>query len=303
MPCSRLSGELSLTPNNQIAGSKFMNKHPHFPSRQPAIWFTMLGLALVSLCSVPTICSASTIVSSSDSKSPVSAMKSGAPLSKNESDPGDDYANVATIADPLEPVNRGTFWVNHQIYHYLFHPVCKTYKTVLPRPVRTGIFNVFDNLEFPVRFVNDLLQLKVKRAGLETEKFVVNSTAGVAGIMKVSSKIPYLADVPKTDTCTTFAKWKIPQGPYVVWPILGPKSLRDTVGWAGDVALDPVSWIGYGLIGGATGAWTIAVSAPDTARNVNDKLDTYETLTRTSLDRYLAIRSAYCQNRKKIESN
>jgi len=261
------------------------------------------SLALLVLCSSPAICSSQTNLDSKAGKSVVKPLNAGQSDSANGNDLTDDYANVATISDPLEPLNRGTFWVNHQIYHYLLHPLCKVYKTVMPTPVRNGIFNVFDNLEFPIRFVNDLLQFKPQRAGLETEKFVVNSTAGVAGIVKVSNKIPYLADLPKTDTCATFAKWRIPQGPYIIWPLLGPKSLRDTFGWAGDVALDPVSWVGYGVFGGATGAWTIAVSAPDTTRNVNDKLDTYETVTHNSLDRYLAIRSAYCQNRKKIESN
>lgn len=218
-------------------------------------------------------------------------------------DPGDDYGKpTTTIPDPIQPVNRGTFWFNHQLYHYVFIPLNKAYKSLFPQPVRTGISNVFLNAEYPTRFVNDLLQWKPGRAGLETEKFLINTTVGVGGIFKVSDKISWLADVPQTDTSATLAKWGIPPGCYVVWPVLGPKSLRDTVGFAGDIALDPVTWLTYGAVGGAAGAASVAVSAPETTTKTSDKLDTYETLTRTSIDRYSAVRSAYEQNRKKVES-
>lgn len=214
----------------------------------------------------------------------------------------DDYKNSTSIADPIQPVNRGVFWFNHQLYHYAFHPLCKAYKAVLPSPVRTGIYNVFDNLEYPVRFVNDILQWQPKRAGLETEKFLLNSTVGVAGIFKPSSKYSSLRDIPKTDTGITLAKWGIPEGCYIVWPVLGPKSVRDTVGFAGDLALYPVAWVTYGAVGGLTGATTLALSGPDAARTTSDKLDTYENLTHNSIDRYTAVRSAYEQNRKNAVS-
>jgi phospholipid-binding lipoprotein MlaA len=218
-----------------------------------------------------------------------------------EDDDLDGYREAAHIADPIEPVNRGFFWFNHQLYHYAFHPLSRAYKTVFPSPVRTGIYNVFDNLEFPIRFVNDLLQLQPKRAGLETEKFVINSTAGVGGIFRPANKVPWLKDVPKTDTGVTLAKWGVPHGCYVVWPVLGPKSLRDSVGFVGDLALYPVTWVTYGAVGGLSGATTLAVSGPDAARTTSDKIDTYDTLTRNSIDRYLSVRSAYEQNRKKAE--
>ncbi len=219
----------------------------------------------------------------------------------DEDDDLDDYRQTNLIADPIEPVNRGIFWFNHQLYHYAFHPLGRAYKTVFPSPVRTGIYNVFDNLEFPIRFVNDLLQWQPKRAGLETEKFVINSTAGVGGIFRPSNKVPWLKDVPKTDTGVTLAKWGVPHGCYIVWPVLGPKSLRDSAGFVGDLAMYPVTWVTYGAVGGLSGATTLAVSGPDAARTTSDKIDTYDTLTRTSIDRYLSVRSAYEQNRKKAE--
>jgi len=226
-------------------------------------------------------------------------VKSDGKSVKSPQDDFGEYSDVATISDPLEPLNRVTFWVNHQLYRYILKPVSKTYDTVLPKPVRTGVYNVFDNLEFPIRFVNDTLQLKFKRAGLETEKFLVNSVAGVGGIMRVSDRIPSLNDVPAADTGQTFAKWGIDQGIYIVLPAIGPRSLRDTFGLVGDYALYPVTWITFGAFGGLSGASTFAVSSPDTARTLHGKMSTYDSLTRDTLDRYLAVRTAYIQNRKK----
>lgn len=214
----------------------------------------------------------------------------------------DEYSDVALIADPIEPVNRGTFWVNHQFYRYILKPVSRTYDTILPKPVRKGVYNVFDNLEYPVRFVNDLLQLKFQRAGKETGKFVVNSTAGVAGIMKVSDRIPALTDVPPEDTGQTFAQWGIGHGPYIVLPLIGPKSLRETAGFAGDVALSPVTWVTFGVIGGLGGATSLAVNYPNTARSMNGRMSAYDAVTKDAVDPYLATRSAYVQSRKQAVS-
>ena len=89
---------------------------------------------------------------------------------------------AVSVADPLEPINRATFWINDGLYTVVLRPLTKGYEFVIPKPVRTGIHNVFENVRFPVRFVNDTLQGNFKRAGLETGKFFVNSIAGVGGI-------------------------------------------------------------------------------------------------------------------------
>ena len=242
--------------------------------------------------------------SGTESKPPRKSQTGGKDVvPSRDDDSGDDYGTQKTsLPDPIQPVNRGIFWFNHQLYHYLFTPLNKTYKFVIPSPVRTGISNIFLNAEYPTRCVNDLLQWKPKRAGLETEKFLINTTAGVGGIFRISDRFRSLADVPQTDTAATLAKWRIPSGCYIVWPVLGPKSARDTVGFVGDIALDPVTWVTYGAVGGVAGSSTLAISAPETTTKTSDKLDAYETLTRTSIDRYTAVKSAYEQNRKKTES-
>jgi len=217
-----------------------------------------------------------------------------------QEDQVDEYANIKHIPDPIEPVNRCTFWLNHQIYHYAFKPLTRVYKFIFPQPVRTGIYNVVYNAQYPCRVINDLLQWKPRTAGLETEKFVVNSTAGVAGIFKVSDKIPSLSNVPYNDSSITFAKWGIPNGCYVVWPILGPYSTRDFVGFVADIAEDPITWLTLGA--GTFGTLSIATSTPRITSKGSDQMDNYDTLTQSAIDRYSAVRSAYEQNHKMQEN-
>jgi len=237
----------------------------------------------------PANCSAST------PKSRISDGKSVASLASD--DDLDEYKNTEAIPDPIQSVNRGTFWVNHQLYRYILKPISRTYDNLVPKPVRTGVYNVCDNLEFPVRFVNDTLQWNLKRAGREAEKFGINSTVGLLGILRISDRFPSLADIPAADTGQTFAKWGIPHGCYVVLPFYGPKSIRDTVGLAGDYALSPIFWVSIWL---TNIPWIPAVTAPDSVRSLHDKLSTYESLTNNSMDRYLAVRSAWVQYRKKV---
>jgi len=226
-------------------------------------------------------------------------IKKQATRPKPKSDDLEEYTNIAVIADPAEPVNRGTFWFNHQLYKFVLRPVSNAYDFVLPQPVRKAVYNVYDNLEFPVRLVNNLLQLNFKRSELETEKFLVNSVVGVGGILRVSDHIPSLANVPPADTGQTFAKWGVGHGPYIVVPFLGPRSARDMVGFVGDSALNPVTWVS---VGGASAAISLAITCPNSMRSVNGRLKAYDAATQNAIDPYLAIRSGYVQYRQKAAS-
>lgn len=208
----------------------------------------------------------------------------------------DEYS-TALVSDPLESVNRATFWLNDGVYTIVFRPISKVYETVLPKPVRKGLDNGFENVKFPVRFVNNALQGNFKRARQELEKFLVNTTIGVGGIVRQSDRIPSLADVPAADTGQTFAKWGIGHGPYIVLPLLGPSSLRDAIGYAGDSALNPVSWVTT-VYGGP--AWTIAIPSTNTLRALPHSLRTYDAATKNALDRYLAARTSYIQYRNEV---
>ncbi len=210
----------------------------------------------------------------------------------------DEY-DAVSIADPLEPLNRATFWLNDGLYTVLFRPISKGYEFVIPKPVRTGIFNIFENVKFPVRLVNNTLQGNFKRVGQETGKFLVNTTAGVGGFGRPSDHIPALADVPDADTGQTLAKWGVGHGIYIVLPVLGPSSLRDTVGVAGDYALNPVNWVSI-IYGGYS--WIIAIPSTNTVRALPSQMGIYDAATKNALDRYLAARTAYIQYRREAAS-
>ena len=235
-----------------------------------------------------------TSCSTAAKKKPATPAVSGTSDGKSAKGTVDDLDEYSanSIPDPIEPVNRGTFWVNHQVYRYVVKPISRGYETIFPKPVRKGIYNVFNNVEFPVRFINNTLQGNFSRAGQETGKFLVDSTVGVGGLMRPSEKIPALANVPEASTDQTFAKWGIGHGCYLVLPLIGPSSLRGTAGLAGDYALNPITWIGvvYG-----TWAWTIPVSVADTISVTPDRLAAYDAATKNALDRYLAARTAYVQ--------
>ncbi len=223
--------------------------------------------------------------------------KAAAKAAKTAAAEVDDYAEVK-VSDPLERVNRGMFWVNDQLYTFIFRPISKGYEILMPKPVRKGIDNAFENVKFPVRFVNCALQGKFKRAGQETGKFVVNTVGGVGGIFRTAEKIPALANVPEEDTAQTLATWGIGHGPYIVLPLLGPSSVRDTVGLVGDYALNPVNWPYLYWYGDRSKHdWTSVPPAANTLRSLPAQLDIYDTATKDAVDPYLSARSTYLQNR------
>lgn len=228
------------------------------------------------------------------------SSEAGAPIAVAQGEEEDEYAQ-AEVSDPLEMVNRGMFKVNDGLYTAIFRPVSKGYEFVFPKPVRKGIDNAFDNVKFPVRLVNCALQGKFKRAGQETGKFFVNSLLGVGGVYKYSERIPELVDVPAEDTGQTFAKWGIGHGPYIVLPLLGPSSLRDTVGLAGDYALNPVNWGVFYT--GRDHDWTYIPPTANTVRSLPAQLEAYDAAKENAVDSYISVRSAYIQNRAEAAKN
>jgi phospholipid-binding lipoprotein MlaA len=235
-------------------------------------------------------------------KGTAAAAKAGP--AKAGDDEVDEYAAKSDIFDPLQGVNRAIFFLNDKIYTLVFRPIGKGYNFILPRPVRKGIDNVFENVKYPVRVVNCTLQGKFKRAGQETAKFAVNTVGGVGGIFRPAEKIPVLANLPDEDTGQTLAKWGIPHGAYIVLPLLGPCSLRDTVGLAGDYALNPVNWPYLYWYGNRSKhAWTVAPPSANSLRSIPTQIDKYDTITKDAVDPYLSARSAYSQSRDEAAKN
>jgi phospholipid-binding lipoprotein MlaA len=224
--------------------------------------------------------------------------KAGAkPLQPEATDHLDDYADAGKVADPLEKLNRATFWLNDGLYTVFFRPLSKGYEKVLPKFFRKGVDNVFENVKYPVRVVNCVLQGKGERAGLETKKFVINTMAGVGGLVRVSDKIPDIADIPAEDFGQTLAKWGFGHGPYIVLPLLGPSSTREFVGLAGDYVANPANYGLYLYNGNANHDWMYIPPPTNTLRSMPDQFEKYDAATKDAVDPYLSARAAYIQQR------
>lgn len=196
--------------------------------------------------------------------------------------------------DPLIGLNRGIYTFNDRLYYWLVKPVAEVYREVLPRPARTGVKNFFHNLSMPVRFVNCLLQLKFQRATAEIARFFFNSTRGILGFGNPARHYPEL-NPPPEDTGQTLGYWGIGNGPYMVLPLLGPSTLRNTVGLAGDYALNPVSY-------SQSIFFSVGVSAYVTVNQASLVIGDYEAIQEAAIDPYIAIREAYVDNREKMVS-
>ena len=226
------------------------------------------------------------------------AAKPGRPVS---SAVGDDFANVPVqkVNDPLERFNRTMFGFNDELYTHAFRPLAHGYVIIVPRPVRTSISNFFDNVQFPVRFINSVLQGKLKRSAQEAGKFVFNSTFGVGGLIRVSDHVSGLEDVPPEDFGLTLGVWGIPAGPYIVVPVLGPSDCRDMVGYAGDYVMSPLNWYSVGIIHHSyiSRAVSISLSGVRYINALPKNVETYDQMKSAAVDPYIAVRDAYLSHR------
>jgi phospholipid-binding lipoprotein MlaA len=195
------------------------------------------------------------------------------------------------VSDPLETVNRGVFWFNEQADRFVIKPVAKGYDWLLPKPVKRGVSNVFDNLFTPVVAVSDLMQGNFQESAEDVGRFVVNSTVGVVGIFDVATG--WGLDKRREDIGQAFGAWGIGSGPYLVLPILGPSSVRDGVGLVGNYFLSPQNYIEDDGV-----RWGVTVlGGIDTRYRL---LDASTVLEQAALDRYAFVRSSYAQYRQNL---
>ncbi|MDX2479339.1 MAG: VacJ family lipoprotein [Desulfuromusa sp.] len=197
------------------------------------------------------------------------------------------------ISDPLESLNRGTFWVNDKLYFYLLKPVARGYSQAVPRPARVSVGNFFSNLAAPIRAVNALLQLKFRDFGTETYRLVINTTFGIGGLFDPAESV---AGVTKTveDFGQTLGYYGVGHGFYLVLPIAGPSSVRDVTGVFVDSFADPLRYANLST------AEYVAVKFLDAENRLSLDRDTYEGIVRNSLDPYLFVRAAYVQSRQAL---
>lgn len=201
--------------------------------------------------------------------------------------------NDISIRDPLEPLNRVFFQVNDKLYFWLLKPVGRLYRAVIAEDFRICIRNAFKNILMPVRFVNNVLQGKFKNAGIEMSRFLINTTAGIAGFGDPAKDIWGL-EPHREDLGQTLGYYGIGNGIYFCWPIFGPSTLRDSVGMVGDSYLDPLHYVMENDYD--TG---IAIQAEKTVNNTSLIIGDYESLIEASFDPYIALRDAYLQQRNK----
>jgi len=207
------------------------------------------------------------------------------------------HADDTAVSDPLEGMNRGTFWFNEKFDDYVLGPVARGYKDVTPSPIRTGVGNFFKNLRYPVYLVSDLIQFKFTQAAEHTGRFLVNTTAGVLGFVDVAEDIG-LED-HQEDLGIALAYYGVPAGPYLVLPFVGPSNVRDTVGFIGALFLDPLYFVRYTSLH-ADAKLAIAASTT-TIKVVNMRADLDEGIKsakESSIDYYLFLQGAYYQYRR-----
>ncbi len=200
--------------------------------------------------------------------------------------------------DPLEGVNRGVYKFNDVADQIVIKPVAGAYKAVAPTPVRKGVNNFFNNLGSITTVLNDLLQLKFASAFTDAGRFIINSTFGVAGLIDVAGmdKIP----LHKEDFGQTLGYWGAGNGAYLVLPILGPSSVRDTTGLVFDAfTSDPIQYV-HRKDNIATSNWLRAAQLVDKRAEL---LDAKDLVDNASLDPYAFARDAYLQHRASLVSD
>jgi phospholipid-binding lipoprotein MlaA len=199
-------------------------------------------------------------------------------------------ATTATdTRDPLEGWNRGVQSFNDNLDKYAMKPVAKGYRWVMPSFADRGVTNFFSNINDIGVTINDLLQFKISQTGMDGSRFIVNTIAGVGGLIDVADMI----DLPKhnEDFDQTLGVWGVPTGPYLVLPFFGPSSPRGVGGLIGDAAMNPISYVDSGIITGGL----FALNAADQRA---DNLSTEKIATEAALDRYAFFKNAYFQQRE-----
>ena len=211
--------------------------------------------------------------------------------------------NSGEVKDCFESVNRATFKFNQVLDGVVFEPLAKAYR-VLPSPVRAGTSNALDNLSTLVTIPNNLLQGDFKKATVNTGRFIVNTTIGVVGIFDVAEKVGF-PEYEKEDYGQTLGVMGVGEGCYVVLPVLGPSTVRDTVGSLAS------------LMGGD--AWYNVTVANDT-QHFSDfdyyasragsgidfrakNIESFDNLEKNSMDFYASVRSLYLQDRQQKIAN
>lgn len=196
---------------------------------------------------------------------------------------------IGEIFDPIEGYNRVMHAFNDKLYHYLLKPVTKGYNFIVPKPARVSVKRVFYNVAMPKRFVNCILQGKFKGAGTELARFSINTTFGLGGLFNPAGKC---IGEYNEDSGQTLGYYGMGTGIYIVWPFLGPSSIRGTTGAVLDTALNPLTYVNMEF-------WErLSIKSYLTVNDTSLRLGEYEDLKQSAVDPYISLRNAYFQHRQ-----
>jgi phospholipid-binding lipoprotein MlaA len=254
-------------------------------------WFVIVAsIAIQSLLCLPVLAAAA--------GGAAGAPSSGQPQAKaaeqdEYEDEYEDDAKKVTVADPLEPFNHDMYVLNDFLVLYVLEPAAKVEKKVVPWEFRTIARNMLQNIRFPVRFVNALLQAKWEKAGDDFASFFLNTTVGFLGMADVSAVYPGFKKSPE-DMGQTFAVWGWEDSSYLTLPFFGPSTVRDALGKLPDAVMDPLFWLIPGI------PESIAERAGEAVNDTSFRIGDYEAIKKASIDPYVAIRNGYIQNRQKL---
>ena len=202
------------------------------------------------------------------------------------------------VKDCFETVNRGIFAFNQALDNVIFEPVAKGYRYI-PSPIRTGTSNTLSNLSNLITIPNNLLQGDVKMAGVNTIRFVLNTTLGILGIWDPAQVLGF-EKKEKEDYGQTLGSWGIGPGCYLILPVLGPSTVRDAVGtFANFVGGDP--WYNVTVTNDTnyfkeSDYYSTRITSGVDYRAKN--IESFDNLEKNSIDFYASIRSLYLQDRQ-----
>lgn len=212
-------------------------------------------------------------------------------------------ASMNNRQDPLEPMNRAIFSFNEKFDEFVLEPAARGYHAVVPDPIEMIVGNFFSNIGDVAITANSLLQLKFADAAASSSRVLINTTFGLLGAVDLASHISLVSDIDiskrNEDFGQTLGYYGVGAGPYIVLPILGPSTVRDTVGTGVDgVIFDPLRSSVYNKFDFLT------VRLPVTTVQIIDiraqNLDLDKTLEEAALDKYEFVRDAYLQRRESL---
>lgn len=200
-------------------------------------------------------------------------------------------AFAADDRDPWQPLNRRIFTFNDALDRYILEPTAKGYKVVMPDLVEGWVTNFLANLWFPVVFTNCVLQAKPEEATQSLARFMINTTVGIGGFGDPATKLDVPA--PHEDFGQTLGYWGLGSGPFVMLPLFGPSSIRDTAGRVADSATRVWPYFVPWYVSSSTGVVEVVNTRARFLEEVKD-------LRESSVDYYASVRDAYLQRRQAL---